>query len=131
MANTHARALRHDSTDAERALWHILRARRFLGYKFRRQHPIGPFIADFACVARRLVIEADGGQRDADTAADARRTAWLERDGWRLVRLWNNEILGQPGAVVERIGAGLMEAAGEAPSPAGLRPATSPAKRER
>jgi very-short-patch-repair endonuclease len=61
-------------------------------YKFRRQHPIGGFIVDFACTKHRLVIEADGGQHN-ESAADERRTAWLESQGWRVVRFWNNDIL--------------------------------------
>lgn len=80
-------------TDAERRLWSALRGRRLQNYKFRRQHPLGPFIADFACIEYRLIVEADGGQH-ADNDGDRRRTAWLERHGWRVVRFWNNEILG-------------------------------------
>ena len=80
-------------TDAERRLWSILRDRRIAPWKFRRQHPIGPFIVDFACVALRLAIEAHGGQH-ADNPIDLRRTAWLERHSWHVVRFWNNDILG-------------------------------------
>lgn len=69
MTIEHARKLRTDMTDAERRLWSLLRNRRGGGRKFRRQHPIGPYIADFACVERRLIIEADGGQH-ADNPAD-------------------------------------------------------------
>jgi very-short-patch-repair endonuclease len=90
---TTARKLRAATTDAERRLWSILRDRQLSGCKFRRQHPIGPFFADFACVERMRVIEADGGQH-ADNDADERRTAWLEGQGWRVIRFWNNEILG-------------------------------------
>jgi very-short-patch-repair endonuclease len=72
-----ARDLRRHMTEPERRLWYFLRARRFAGHKFCRQHPIGPFIADFACVEWMLVIEADGGQH-AESASDARRTCWLE-----------------------------------------------------
>src|SRR5216683_1045181 len=76
-----ARELRITMTDAERRLWSALRGRRLRGFKFRRQHRLGPFIADFVCVEHRLVIEADGGQH-AESAVDARRTAWLEaREG--------------------------------------------------
>jgi len=89
-------------TDVERRPWSVLRDRRLLGYKFRRQRPIGPFIVDFACIERRLVIEADGGQH-ADNEADARRTAWLERHGWRVVRFWNNDILLNAEGVAETI----------------------------
>src|SRR5665213_3352596 len=102
MPSPRARELRQTMTDAERRLWSVLRDRRLLGYKFRRQRPIGPFIVDFACIERRLVIEADGGQH-ADNEADARRTAWLERHGWRVVRFWNNDILLNAEGVAETI----------------------------
>jgi very-short-patch-repair endonuclease len=102
MASPRARALRVTMTDAERRLWACLRNRRFVGYKFRRQHPLGPFIVDFACVEHRLVIEADGGQH-AESEADERRTAWLEQQGWRVLRFWNNEILANTEGVQEMI----------------------------
>ncbi len=95
---TAARKLRSTTTDAERRLWSILRDRQLNGCKFRRQHPIGPFFADFACVEHRLIVEADGGQH-ADSDADERRTAWLEGQGWRVLRFWNNEILSNPEGV--------------------------------
>ena len=84
--------LRLNATDAERRLWAALRDRRLQSYKFRRQHPIGRFVVDFACTKHRLVIEADGGQHNESTA-DIRRTAWLESQGWRVIRFWNNDIL--------------------------------------
>ena len=102
MASEIARKLRRESTDAERRLWLILRERRLAGYKFRRQRPIGPYVADFVSILHRLIIEVDGSQH-ADSAADARRTGWLERDGWRVIRVWNNEVSGQPDAVAEYI----------------------------
>ncbi len=92
MPNHKARTLRKNSTDAERKLWQIIRGRQFAGYKFRRQHPIGRFIVDFACIERRLIIEADGGQH-ANSVSDVLRTAWLEKQGWRVIRFWNNDIL--------------------------------------
>jgi very-short-patch-repair endonuclease len=92
MANTNARLLRRYATDAERQLWRLLRARRLEGFKFRRQHPIGLYIADFACMAARLVVEADGGQH-SDRVADLRRTEWLQAAGWRVIRFWNDQIL--------------------------------------
>jgi very-short-patch-repair endonuclease len=102
MPNQRARNLRRDMTDAERLLWYFLRARRFAGCKFRRQHPIGPYTADFACVEHRLIVEADGGQH-AEAASDARRTRWLESDGWRVVRFWNSDIMRKTEDVLEEI----------------------------
>src|SRR5713226_1448315 len=78
------------------------RHRRLQDYKFRRQHPIGRFIVDFACTRHRLVIEADGGQHD-QSAADAQRTAWLESHGWRVIRFWNNDILANTEGVLTTI----------------------------
>jgi very-short-patch-repair endonuclease len=87
-----------EMTDAERGLWSALRSRRLAGYKFRRQHPVGPFIVDFACIEHRLAIEADGGQH-AENRKDGRRTGWLTRRGWRVLRFWNNDVLTNPGGV--------------------------------
>jgi very-short-patch-repair endonuclease len=95
-------ALRYRGTEVERKLWYDLRGRRFLGWKFRRQHAIGPFIADFACIEAKLVIELDGGQH-VDSARDERRTAYLESQGWSVLRFWNNEIIENYDGVLERI----------------------------
>ena len=92
MPNVDARTLRRESTDAERRLWAALRDRRLAGHRFRRQHPVGGFILDFACTKHRLAIEADGGQH-VDGASDERRTAALRKEGWRVLRFWNNDIL--------------------------------------
>jgi very-short-patch-repair endonuclease len=92
----------HTQTEAEHALWRLLRNRRLQGHKFRRQHPIGPYIADFACVAARLIVEADGGQH-ADSVTDERRTAWLQAHGWRVIRFWNTDVLANPEYVVTTI----------------------------
>lgn len=96
-----ARYLRRNMTDAERELWHYLRNRAFMGYKFRRQYPVGPYIVDFACLARRLVVELDGGQHEA--AIDARRTRYLQGCGYRVLRFWNNDVFNQQDAVLAAI----------------------------
>ncbi|TVR97492.1 MAG: endonuclease domain-containing protein [Rhodospirillales bacterium] len=96
-----ARRLRRDGTDAERRLWRHLRNRGLDGHKFRRQHPIAGFVADFACVEARLVVEVDGGQHGG--AADARRTAALHRHGFTVLRFWNNEVLVNTEGVIETI----------------------------
>src|SRR5271169_2215454 len=102
MPNQRARWLRQASTDAEQRMWSALRDRRLTRYKFRRQHPIGDFIVDFACTEFRLVIELDGGQH-ADDPADIRRTAWLEGRGWKVIRFWNNDILTNTNGVLQDI----------------------------
>jgi adenine-specific DNA-methyltransferase len=88
-----ARGLRKHATDAERALWQWLRNRQLSGCKFRRQHAIGPYIADFACIEARLIVELDGGQHLDHAAADAQRTAYLNSEGYRVLRYWNDEVL--------------------------------------
>jgi very-short-patch-repair endonuclease len=98
-----ARALRAQSTDAERRLWHYLRRRHLRGARFRRQVPIGPFITDFACLARRLIVEVDGGQHQLERMADKRRDEYLQRHGFRVLRFWNNDVLLRTEGVLERI----------------------------
>jgi len=88
-----ARDLRRDSSKAERICWELLRAHRMSGIKFRRQHPIGRYFADFACVSQKLVIEVDGDHHADQVEADARRTAGMEREGWRVVRFAANEVV--------------------------------------
>ncbi len=86
------RRLRAAQTDAERKLWFALRDRRLGGFKFVRQEAIGPFIADFVCRDRKLIVEVDGGQH-ADSAKDVARSAYLARENYRVVRFWNNDVL--------------------------------------
>jgi very-short-patch-repair endonuclease len=102
MPNERARQLRRDSTDAERRLWAVLRDRRLGGHRFRRQYPLADFIVDFACTRHRLIVEADGGQH-AENEADLRRTAELQRLGWRVLRFWDNEILNNTEGVRQAI----------------------------
>ncbi len=89
----HARALRADMTAAERKLWHAIRGKQVYSHRFRRQHPVGAYIADFACIEKLLVIELDGGQHQEQLAYDERRTAFLEMRGWQVLRFWNNDVL--------------------------------------
>ena len=86
-----AKSMRTNSTEAEHRLWQLLRAHRFAGHKFRRQVPLDFYIADFVCFARRLIVEVDGGQH-ADRATDKRRDAFLKAQGFRVLRIWNDEL---------------------------------------
>ncbi len=99
-----ARQLRKDQTPAEARLWLHLRRRDLLGAKFRRQVPVGPFIADFLCKELNLIVEADGGQHTETEAYDAYRTQWLEAQGYQVLRFWNHEILSDIDTVMEVIG---------------------------
>jgi very-short-patch-repair endonuclease len=98
--------MRANPTPAERRLWTMLRDRRMPSMKFRRQHVIGPFIVDFACLERLVIVEADGGQH-ADNMDDRRRDAYLRQLGFNVLRFWNNDVLENPGGVFEIICAGL------------------------
>ena len=94
-----ARMLRREMTEAEKRLWQMLRLRQTEGYRFRRQVPIGRFIADFVCHAARLIVEIDGGQHDLSSEEEASRTRFLESEGYRVLRFWNNEVLDNPEGV--------------------------------
>jgi adenine-specific DNA-methyltransferase len=103
MSTERARELRKNATDAEQRLWRRLRDRQLLGLKFRRQHRIGPYIADFYCDECRLVIELDGGQHADAVTYDTRRTRYLEGTGLVVARFWNNDVLGNTEGVLTRI----------------------------
>jgi very-short-patch-repair endonuclease len=118
--NPHAADLRRNATDAERALWHVLRNRQIEGRKFRRQATIGPYIADFLCIEDRLIVEVDGGQHSE--AADAARTGYLARSGFRVVHYWNNDVLEN----LEGVIADLRTHLTSPPSPNPLPPAEPP-----
>ena len=98
-----ARAMRKRQTPAEARLWSRLRNGGMMGVKFRRQVPIGPYIADFASRTARLVIEADGGQHGEQEEADRERTEFLERRGYTVLRFWNHMILNETEAVMDVI----------------------------
>ena len=100
---THARKLRRNLTRVEARLWAALRDRRLGGWKWRRQVPLGPFIADFVCAELMLVVELDGGQHFEAAAYDARRTAYLEGMGYRVLRFWNAVLIEDSDAVCDTI----------------------------
>ncbi len=103
----HAKRMRVEQTEAEAFLWRHLRARRFDSFKFKRQQPLGRFIVDFVCFAQKLIIEVDGSQHLADMEYDQSRSVWLESQGFRVLRFWNDEVLGGTELVLEVIWAEL------------------------
>jgi len=112
-----ARSLRERSTDVERLLWSRLRNRQLSGCKFRRQQPIGSFVADFVCLEYRLVIELDGGQHAEQQSQDEVRSAFLHKEGYRVLRFWNNQVLGELDSVLEVINSALAHSAHPSPNP--------------
>jgi len=99
---TFARVLRRESTEPERLLWHYLRRKQLDGFRFRRQAPIGPYFADFACLEARLIIELDGGQHNLRTS-DEIRDRYLMEAAFEVLRVWNNELMSDPADVCEVI----------------------------
>ena len=120
-----ARQLRTEPTDAERELWRHLKSGQMGGVKSRRQHPVGVYVLDFACVQRHMAIELDGGQHAEDLERDEQRTAWLAQRGWRVLRFWNNEVMASMDGVLTVIAQTLREA-GTRPPPAERAPASMP-----
>ena len=106
--------LRSRMTDAERKLWFALRDRRFQSFKFRRQVPIGPYVADFLSFGSRLVVEVDGGQH-AESGRDAERDRWLAENDFGVVRFWNNEVLSNLDGVLTILAARLEHTPHPAP----------------
>jgi very-short-patch-repair endonuclease len=98
-----AKTLRSNQTEAEARLWYHLRAHRFMGLKFKRQKPVGRYIADFVCCEQQLIVELDGGQHAEEVAYDRVRDAWLRGQGYTVLRFWNHEVMQQLEAVLERI----------------------------
>jgi very-short-patch-repair endonuclease len=103
LAQRRALELQQQSTDAEWKLWRHLRNRQIDGVKFRRQVPVGPYIADFLSLDALLVIELDGGQHSTQADYDEKRTAWLQKHGFRVLRFWNNDVLTNTEGVLEAI----------------------------
>lgn len=112
-----ARRLRRDSTDAERRLWSVLRARRSTTHKFRRQEPIGRYIVDFVCFERRLIVEVDGAHHYERPEDDAVRTAWLRNEGFKVLRFSNREVLIELESVKDAVWRALEGEGAGRPSP--------------
>jgi very-short-patch-repair endonuclease len=121
-----AKALRRTMTDAEKLLWGQLRDARLGGFKFRKQQPIGPYIADFVCQEMRLILEADGSQH-AESDHDAQRDVFLSRKGYRILRFWNNDIMANIRGVKEAI---YLALTGPHPPTAARRAPPSPSRGE-
>jgi len=96
-----AKHLRANMTDTERLLWKHLRLRQLQGFKFRRQATIGPYIADFVSFEAGLIIEVDGGHHAGQKVKDSRRTSWLNKQGFRVLRFWDTEVLKETRSVLE------------------------------
>jgi very-short-patch-repair endonuclease len=117
MTRQFAKILRKQMTDAERLLWRHLRNRGLGGWKFRRQYPVGPFVVDFICVEKNIVIEVDGGQHAESEELDKQRSAYLNKMGFKVLRFWNNEVLQETEAVLNSIFAILSDTGKNSPSP--------------
>ncbi|MBL8665633.1 MAG: endonuclease domain-containing protein [Candidatus Odyssella sp.] len=122
-----ARHLRSNVTDAEKKTWFMIRDRRILGAKFRRQQPIGPYVVDFFCPEFGLVIEIDGSQHaERQAAYDRGRTQWLESKGYKVIRFWNNDVLLEPRSVAEAIYHALLDRGAREPPQSGPSGRTAP-----
>lgn len=120
-----AKVLRKKMTDAERRLRYRLRAHRFVGYKFKRQVPVGPYVVDFACLGRKLLLELDGGGH-AIWSDDRHRDARLRSQGFKVLRFWNNDVLRNTESVLELI----WTTSEDTPSPGARRAPPSPRRGE-
>ena len=118
-----AKSLRRTMADAEQKLWYHLRARRFMGRKFKRQKPLDRYVADFVCLEEKLIIELDGGQHAENVQYDDERDAWLRSVGYTVLRFWNNELMNETESVLERIRLALSS---EATTSKTLSPGPSP-----
>jgi very-short-patch-repair endonuclease len=117
MTTARARQLRLSQTEVEKRLWYRIRSRQIEACKFRRQAVIGRYIVDFACFERQLVIELDGGQHASMVEADLKRTAWLNSQGYTVLRFWNNDVIENIEGVLERIAEELRRQAASVGSP--------------
>lgn len=103
MDTKRAKDLRNNSTNAERRLWQKLKRRQIAGVKFRRQQPINPYVVDFVCLERRVIVEVDGGQHSEQLHHDDQRSQWLEARGYRVLRFWNNDVLANTEVVAQAV----------------------------
>ena len=122
----HAQAMRQSRTNAEGLLWHYLRNKQLGGYKFRRQQPIGPYIADFACLPEKLLIELDGGQHADPNAPEEQRDQFLRQQGYQVLRFWNHEVFADCFSLLERVYEALTDPPPLQPAPDGLASTTPP-----
>lgn len=108
-----ARVLRRKLTNAETILWSRLRGGRLNGWLFRRQHPVGPYVADFACVKAQLIVEVDGATHSSlrEQTHDRDRTAYLESQGWQVLRVWNTDVYDNLNGVMDAVLAALPPSA--------------------
>ena len=106
-----ARSLRKNQTDVEQLMWKYLRNRRLFNFKFRRQFPIEPYIADFACLELKLIIELDGGQHASRINYDNHRSLFLKQRGFKVIRFWNNDVIENTEGVLEAIRLAILETA--------------------
>ena len=97
------KSLRKRLTDAEKVLWKHLRAKQLQGLKFRRQEPIGKYVVDFVCYQKRIVVEVDGGQHSKESSKDEERDRWFQKEGYKVLRFWNNDVLTNTDGVLEVI----------------------------
>ena len=114
---TFAKKLRQDRTKAEKKLWREFRTRRLGGYYFRCQAPVGPYIADFICHKKNLIVELDGGQHADNQSMDEVRTKWLKGEGYTVLRYWNNEVLQKIEGVLALILQSIVSRKSRTPSP--------------
>ena len=121
-----AQTLRESQTNAEGLLWHYLRDKQLAGYKFRRQQPIGPYIVDFACMPKKLLIELDGGQHAEQHTYDKKRDEFLREKGYKILRFWNNDVFENCFGVLESIRAAVQDPPPQQSAPNGLTTATPP-----
>lgn len=103
LTKNYVKKLRQNTSDAEKHLWYYLRAKRLKGYKFRRQHLFYPYVVDFVCLEKRLIVELDGGQHMDQVAYDEKRSFVLQSNGFIVLRFWNNDVLQETNSVLNQI----------------------------